>query len=179
MKEAIIIKHCLEGSRKHQRILFDTYYKIAYNKAFRYLTNSQDAEDAVITAFNQVFKHLHSFEYRNEGSLRNWIITIVVNASIKLLKAKNKFESLEKLDEVNIEYSDEKSEISDQEITSIAKINMIIQDMPIGYKSIFLMHTIEGYRHNEIAQHLGISIITSKSQLSKANSFIRNKMNSI
>ena len=88
MTDDTLIYHSIKGSPYHQRLLFEKYYKMAYTKAYSYLSNTSDTEDAVVIGFNQVFKNLKRFQKRDESSFRNWILTIIINAAIKILKSK-------------------------------------------------------------------------------------------
>lgn len=175
MEPAFLIEQCLKGSRKHQRLLFDQYYKMAYNIAYRYLNNVQDTEDAVITAFNDVFKNLSRFELKEKNSLRNWILTISTNSALKSLKSKKRISFIED----NIESIQEDNYDSYESETQINRVQEILKTMPDGYRVIFIMHVLEGYRHQEIADFLNIGVNTSKSQLSKAKAYIRNRLNTI
>jgi len=149
---------------------------MAYSKAYSYLSNVVDTEDAVVIGFNQVFMNLNQFENRGERSFQNWIITIIINAAIKIIKSKKNLFSTNELDtKIHIEQEDEQ----DIDMASVQKIYEIMELMPKGYKLVFMMYVIEGFRHNEIANYLNISINTSKSQLSKAKAFIRKKLKTV
>ena len=175
MNTAFLIEQCLKGSRKHQRLLFDSYYKMAYNKAYRYLNNVHDTEDAVITAFNNVFSNLSRFESKDERSLTNWILTITINAAIKMLKLKKRVSFVSE----NIESIQEDTDDSYETKNQIKRLQEVLKTMPDGYRVVFIMHVLEGYRHHEIAQFLNIGVNTSKSQLSKAKTYIRNQIKMI
>ena len=173
MTEDSLINHCIKGSRYHQRVLFEKYYKMAYNKAYSYLSNKTDTEDAVVIGFNQVFMNLNKFEKRGERSFQNWILTIIINAAIKILKSKKILFATNELDtKVHLEPDDDE----DIDMDSVQKIYEIMEEMPKGYKLVFMMYVIEGYRHKEIAKYLDITVNTSKSQLSKAKAYIRKKI---
>ena len=172
MQNSELIKRCLSGSKRHQRLLYDNYYDLAFNKAYRYLNDRQEAEDAVVIAYNEVFRNLFKFRLHNEDSLKNWILTIVTNAALKILRSKIRFtvelEVIEDLAESEMETEDNSE--------TIRQIHQIVKTMPDGYRIVFVMYVLEGYMHKEIAEFLNITVNTSKSQLSKAKTHIRTKL---
>lgn len=167
-----VIKHCKAGNKLAQRILFDTYYQQMYQIAMRILYNSHDVEDAIIIAFSKVFKGLDRFEYRDDHSLKKWIKTIVVNETIRLIKAKPAISYTEDLSELEDGYEYD----TDKDSFDVEQVYTIIGAMPQGYRTVFNLFAIEGYSHKEIAELLDIAENTSKSQLRKARKFIIEKL---
>ncbi len=155
-------------------MLYDTYYEPMYNVSLQYLKIKEDAQDALCEAFVRVFNRLGSFEYRGEGSLRRWIKTIVINESLRLMERNRKFMYNDDIDEMDDPESVELDENIDMELFSA-----IVQGLPDGYRVIFLMFAVEGYSHKDIADKLGISVSTSKSQLFKARNQIIKELKKI
>jgi RNA polymerase sigma-70 factor (ECF subfamily) len=115
--------------------------------------------------FLKVFTSLHSFKH--EGSFEGWIRRIMVNTCISYLRKKN----LVDLSDEDYVFNQKATE--SLENTSVEDIQKLIDQLPDGYKIVFNLFAIEGYKHSEIAAQLGISISTSKSQLFKARKLLQ------
>lgn len=172
MNERKLIANCLKGTNSAQRRLFEHYYKFVYNKIFRYVSNHHDTEDVLVESFNQVFKNLNAFEFRGEGSLKRWICKIAINQSIKAIQKKKPINYIGDHRELERLQQLENEENMDLTNESAKRIMAIVNKMPIGYKTVFMMNILEGYSHQEIADVLGISRNTSKSQMLKARRYI-------
>ena len=166
-KEDELIKGCLRRERSAQRQLYDTYSSKMYSICYRYVKDSMEAEDILVTAFMKVFDKIEQF--KSEGSFEGWIRRIVVNESLTYLR-KNRSMYLE----TELEQADREpdySKLSDH-LEAEDLLNMI-KELPTGYGIVFNMYAIDGYSHKEIADQLGISENTSKSQLSRARVYLQ------
>ncbi|XOV94842.1 MAG: RNA polymerase sigma factor [Bacteroidota bacterium] len=172
LKEEELIKN--RHSKKGQKMLFDAYYDEMFQVSKRYLKINEDVQDTLCEAFIRVFKQVGSFEYRGEGSLKRWIKTIVINESLRYIERNRKF-----LYSDNIEEAEDLETVELDENLDMEHINSIVENLPDGYRIIFMMFIIEGYSHREIANHLGISESTSKSQLFKARMQIMKELQKI
>lgn len=172
MEEPEIIAGCRKNNRNSQRQLFEKHYSRGYHVVTRYLSNHHDTEDVLSIAFTKVFKNIHQFENRGEGSFQKWINTIFINESIRHLRSKKElfFQEDETLLVLNISL-DEPSDLLDME-----EVQQIVALMPKGYRTVFNLFAIEGYPHKEIAALLNITENTSKSQLSKARNYMCQKL---
>ena len=170
MDELKHIKGSIRGKSKDQRVLFDNYSPRMMKLCCRYLKSQHDAEDAFIKAFNKVFEKLFTFEYRGEGSLGKWISTVMVNECLMMLRGQMHMEKIEEINEVL--FMEDQSGNIDLEF-----IYELILSLPLGYRTVFNLFAIEGYSHKEIAEMLGITIGTSKSQLSKARQLLQAQIN--
>ncbi|MEN8121457.1 MAG: sigma-70 family RNA polymerase sigma factor [Bacteroidota bacterium] len=166
MEEKELVQACKRKKQAAQKQLYERYYEIMFRTCFRYLGNSHDSEDIVVEGFLKIFEHIKKFEYRNSGSLKNWMKTIMINESLMHLR-KNK----------RILFSDDEYILEQKyhidETLEIQDIHKAIAQMPIGYRTVFNMYVVEGYSHKEIAESLNISEQTSKSQLSRAKKFLQ------
>jgi RNA polymerase sigma-70 factor (ECF subfamily) len=117
----------------------------------------------------KVFVHLKNFE--NKGSFEGWIRRIMVNESISFIRAQKKVSFLED------EYYKEEGFNTTESNFSVEEIQTLIDSLPEGYKMIFNLYAIEGYKHKEIAEMLGINEGTSKSQLSHARKMLQELIN--
>lgn len=133
-----------------------------YALCMRYIKDDSEAEDVMITAFVKVFEKIDQF--KGEGSFEGWIRRIMVNESLTYIR-KHKSMYLE----VDIEQADREPNCEELgnhlEAEDLMKM---VNQLPVGYRTVFNLYAIEGYSHKEIAKQLGISENTSKSQLSRA-----------
>lgn len=173
LNEEELIKRCAKNDRHAQELLFNQFYKDLYLIAMRYLSDHHDAEDVIIQSFTRVFKNLKSFTYKGQGSLGRWVRTILINESIRLLKKRSLIQFNEDIKQMDFQNSDANGL---QQIQASDIIQMI-EKLPTGYRTVFNLFVVEGYAHKEIAQMLGISENTSKSQLKKARTHLMNNIN--
>ena len=125
----------------------------------RYVKNLEEAEDIMVEGFYKVLTKINM--YSGEGSFEGWIRRIMINESLMHLRKVNHFRFTEEID-ANIDLPEEPTiveEIAAQEIIDL------LDELPNGYRTVFNLYVVEGYKHREIAEELGISINTSKSQL--------------
>lgn len=150
-----------------QKALYDKYSSLFYAICLRYIKSQDEAEDVMIESFYKIFSKIH--QYRDQGSFEGWMKRIVVNQALMSIR-KNSNLNLH----VNIENAYELNE-RPQAIDKMShdEILELIQELPVGYRTVFNLYVIEGYKHREIAEKLGISINTSKSQLILAKKKLR------
>jgi RNA polymerase sigma-70 factor (ECF subfamily) len=166
-KEENLIKDCLRRDRRAQQQLFDLYSAKMYGICYRYVRQPMEAEDIVITAFTRIFERIDQF--KGQGSFEGWIRRIVVNEALTSLRKSRAMyveTDLEKAD-----FEPDYDQLSDH-LEAEDLLNMIGQ-LPPGYSVVFNMYAIDGYSHKEIAEQLGISENTSKSQLSRARVYLQ------
>ncbi len=170
-----IVKDCIAGKRQAQKLLFDTFAPLMLGVCIRYCRDRDEAEDILQEAFIKVFQNIHSF--RGEGSLAGWIKRVVVNHAINYINKRNKIARHEKIDEIReTEIIDMNEVIEFPEEYNPALLLKLIQELPSGYRTVFNLHIFEDYGHKEIAEALGISENTSKTQLFKARRWLKNKI---
>src|SRR5665213_3045491 len=150
-----------------QRLLYDQFSPKMYGVCLRYAENTEDANDVMQEGFIKVYKSLSKF--RSEGSFEGWIRRIFINTSIEHYRKKIKLYNVTEVQENTIEDTDLKI------LSSLAVKDLlnIINELSPGYKQVFNMHVIEGYSHKEIAEILGITEGTSKSQLARAKGVLK------
>lgn len=135
----------------------------------QYIKDLHFAEDVMINGFVKVFNHLNS--YQHKGSFEGWIRTIMVRESISYLRKRQFVVYDDDAVEVNGEVSSGNDNLLDVEY-----VQYLIDELPEGYKAVFLLYAIEGYGHKEIAELLEISVGTSKSQLFKARKMLQENL---
>jgi RNA polymerase sigma-70 factor (ECF subfamily) len=166
-KEEELIKGCLRRDRAAQQQLFDLYSSKMYALCYRYVRHAMEAEDILVTAFTKVFDRIGQF--KGEGSFEGWIRRIMVNEALTYLRKSRAMYLETDLEQADREPDYDK--LSDHlEAEDLMKM---IQELPAGYRLVFNMYAIDGYSHKEIAEQLGISENTSKSQLSRARVYLQ------
>jgi RNA polymerase sigma factor (sigma-70 family) len=166
-KEDDIIKGCLRRERSAQKLLYETYSSKMYGICYRYVKDSMEAEDVLVTAFMKVFEKIEQFKH--EGSFEGWIRRIVVNEALTCLRRKRNMYLETELDKVDSDpnYNSLNDHLEAEDLVQLVK------ELPTGYRIVFNMYAIDGYSHKEIADSLGISENTSKSQLSRARTYLQ------
>ena len=133
----------------------------------RYVGNQFEAEDVLVVGFMKVFDKIDTFS--GEGSFEGWIRRIMVNESLMYIRKQKNTKYHEDLETAERESA---SELSDAHLEAEDLLNMI-KELPDGYRVVFNLYAIEGFSHKEIAQKLGVTEGTSKSQLSKARGMLK------
>ena len=153
-----LISECKKQSPKGQKQLYERYTGLMFSICKRYIKSDADAEDVLQEGWFKIFTKVD--QYQGQGSFEGWMKRIMVNQSLMHLRKANKFNI--SLEVTHIE------PVFDQGTISNMAYNVIIQCLdllPTGYRTVFNMYVIEGYKHREIGEILGVSINTSKSQL--------------
>lgn len=167
-----IISKAANGNRDAQRMLYEAYASKMLGVCRYYIKDTHYAEDVMISGFFKVFKYLGS--YRKEGSFEGWIRKIMVRECLTFLRSKKELLSYE---EDLLMKEDVKNVGAGIECIDAEEIQLMIDELPDGYRTVFLLFAIEGYSHREIAEALDISESTSKSQLFKARRMLQDKVN--
>lgn len=167
-EETKIIKLAVENNRQAQQQIYSRFSPKMLSVCRQYIKDIQLAEDVMITAFMKAFTNLSKFEHK--GSFEGWIRRIMVNECISYLRVQKKVRFAE--DEF---FTEESFNEIDSQFT-IDQIQFLIDALPDGYKMVFNLYAIEGYKHNEIAKMLGINEGTSKSQLSHARKMLQTQI---
>lgn len=172
MTEQQLITGCKNNDRRAQRAVYDRFSPVMLAVARRYTARDADAEDVLVTAFFKVFDKIDSFT--DSGSFEGWIRRIVVNEALMLLRKKHALKQSAELDEVNQAVFSVPAEAASR--LAEADIMNLLDRMPAGYRTVFNLYVVEGYKHREIAEMLDISINTSKSQLILAKKRLREQL---
>ncbi len=167
-EENEIIRLAIENNRSAQQKIYVKFSSKMLSVCRQYIKDIHQAEDIMITAFMKVFVNLKKFQYN--GSFEGWIRRIMVNECISHIRVQKKVNFLE---EEN--YSEDSLNNIESQF-SVEDIQFLIDNLPDGYKMIFNLFAIEGYKHHEIASMLGINEGTSKSQLSHARKILKDQI---
>ena len=171
MNEPELVRKCRRGDQKAQHELYNAFADMLYRLAVRYVKDDAEAEDILMVSFMKIFKGIGGFEYRHEGSLAPWMRRIVVNEALMSLRKRHNFNLTETLDP-DLEAPDLSSFVD----LDAEYIYQLLLTLPPGYRTVFNLYVIEGYDHKEIGELLGISDNTSRSQLLKAKSLLKKRI---
>jgi RNA polymerase sigma-70 factor (ECF subfamily) len=166
-----IIKDCKGGKRKAQKMLYEKFYRQMHGVCLRYCTSKPEAEDVMLTGFMNVFTKIDS--YSGSGSFEGWMKKVMINTAIDNFRKQKKHN-----DHFDISLLEEElaQEIYLPESLSINEILDMVQKLPTGYRTVFNLYAIEGFSHQEIAEMLGVTVNTSKTQLFKARKLLQNSI---
>ena len=170
-EETKIIKLAVENNRQAQQQIYGKYSSKMLSVCRQYIKDIQLAEDVMITAFMKVFTNLKNFEHK--GSFEGWIRRIMINECISFIRVQKKVKYIE--DET---YFEETHNNTDSQF-NVEDIQFLIDSLPDGYRMVFNLYAIEGFKHQEIAKMLGINEGTSKSQLSHARKMLQEQINKL
>ncbi len=170
MNEDALILGCQKGDRGSQKALYDKYASKMLAICLRYVGDKMEAEDILQEGFMKIFTNF--YKYESTGALGGWIRTVMVNTSIEhYRKNKRNIIDLRENDYETVNQSFDEGLIEKLD----AKVILgLISKLPEGYRQIFNLYAIEGYKHSEISAMLNISEGTSKSQYSRAKKFLQN-----
>ena len=175
MTDELLVNGCLRDDPHYQRDLYHKYRVEMFSMCLRYAKNRAEAEDFLQDGFMQVFRDLHQFDAA-KGSLQGWVRKVIVNKILQhLRKKKLQFANADVADFADLVPVDE----SIIAMLSAKEITQLIQQLPEGYRVVFNLFMVEGYSHQEIAERLGISENTSKSQLRKARLALQQTIKSL
>ncbi|MDW3651569.1 MAG: RNA polymerase sigma factor [Bacteroidia bacterium] len=169
-EERILLEACLRGDAIAQKQLYDRYKDAMFTLAYRICNDFEVAQDALQEGFVGVFRGMKNF--RKESTLGAWIKTIIIRTAYKKLKKETLMQPL------NPEIEDSVIDWGGQKL-DVEYLEKAIQALPSGYRSVFVLIEVEGYAHKEVANILGISVGTSKSQLFYAKRQLRKQLNAM
>jgi RNA polymerase sigma factor (sigma-70 family) len=171
MDEATMIEGCISGNPRAQKQLYDKFSGKMMGVCLRYCSNMDEAEDALQEGFVKVFTKIS--EFKRDGSFEGWIRRIMVNTALDLLRKNKKHAFNASIDDVNVHLTDGETALNQ---LAAEDLLMLLSKLPTGYRVVFNMFAIEGFSHKEIAEHLGVTESTSKSQYSRARAFLKESL---
>ena len=169
LSEQELIEGCRKGERASQRALYDQFSRRMLVVCMRYSKTTAEAEDILQEGFVKVFNAIKDF--RQEAKIETWVTRIMVNTALNVQRKKLYLYPMVDVEELDLP----------QDEVSISGIHFnqlleMIQSLPQGCQIVFNLFAIEGYSHKEIAEQLGISEGTSKSQFARAKSLLQQKL---
>jgi RNA polymerase sigma-70 factor (ECF subfamily) len=175
--EATAIRHAQAGDAAAFEFLYQLHGRRVYALCLRMVSNPADAEDLAQEAFLQLFRKISTF--RGESAFSTWLHRMTVNVVLMRLRKKSlPTDSLEETIDPDAENSAPKRDVGAPDLRlsgAVDRVNLerSIEKLPPGYRTVFVLHDVQGYEHNEIADLMGCSVGNSKSQLHKARTRLR------
>jgi len=175
LDEKEIIEGCCHNDRKAQKDLYERYSSILLGVCIRYSGRRDEAEDILQDGLIKIYFNIKDFA--GKGSFINWMKKIMVNTAITHYHRNLKHQYHQDIEDIR-EMDIEGASLSGAEFTRDELFN-VIKELPHGYRMVFNLYAVEGYKHKEIAEMLEIDVNTSKSQYSRAKGLIRKKLGSL
>ena len=164
----LILEGCRNGNSMSQRKLYEYYYGFAMKIGLRYGKNKEEALEIVNDGFLKVFKNINRYDVKYP--FNGWLHRVIVNAGIDYYRSnKNQLSFLELVDGYHAKDTSE----SFPPIFPSEDMLPVIQELSPAYRMVFNLYVMEEYKHHEIAELLGISVGTSKSNLARAKAKVR------
>ena len=173
LTESRLVAALQQQEARAHRVVYERYGSRMMAICMRYVGNRDDAEEVLIDGFMRVYSRIDQF--RGDGSFEGWMRRIMVTESLMYLRKSKAWRQELPLDTISVEPD---YEWADANLQSEDLIRLVAQ-LPDGYRTVFNLYAIEGYNHAEIAELIGISEGTSKSQLSRARALLQQKVRSM
>jgi RNA polymerase sigma factor (sigma-70 family) len=172
MSDQQIIDGCANHERKAQQVLYDKYSHFLLGVCMRYAKDTAEAEDILQDSFLKIFFNIKDFS--GTGSFVGWLRKVAVNTAITHYHKNLKYRYHVDIDEyVTVETGVTSFE---EDFFTSEELYRVLNELPTGYRMVFNLYAVEGYKHKEIAEILGVDTNTSKSQYSRAKAVIRDKL---
>jgi len=165
-----LLEKCKRGNRKALRAFYTMHKRDIFYTILKYCRREEDAKDILQDSFIQIFRDLYQFD-PERASLKTWMNRVAINCALRY-NHKNYPPGRHQVDFDDLDLVEEQVDVN-KAAYSTREILKMLQDLPDGYRSVFNLYVMEGYTHQEIAEYLGVSVGTSKSQLSKAKAMLR------
>ena len=172
MSDQQLIELCAKNNRKAQQVLYDRYSGLLLGICLRYVYDKAEAEDILQDSFIKIFYNIKDFS--GTGSFIGWLRKVAVNTAITHYHKNLKYRYHVEIEEyVSVETGVTSFE---EDFFTSDELYKVLNELPAGYKMVFNLYAVEGYKHKEIAEILGIDTNTSKSQYSRAKAVLRQKL---
>lgn len=167
ISEAELIKGCINNDRLYQKHLYDKYARKMLSVCMGYARDDYEAENILQEGFIKIFENLKN--YKPVGSFEGWIRRIIVNT------ATDYYRKMKRMKFIEVDIDEAEYKVSSIDIDKFATEDIVkaIQKLPEGGRLVFTLFAIEGFSHAEIAEQMGISVGTSKSQYARARTLLQ------
>ncbi len=166
-----LVESCRKGDRASQKALYDRLAPRMYPICIRYAGDREVAQDILQDGFMTLFTKLE--DYKGDGSFEGWARRIFVTTALMYLRKKDALKMSDELDAVRGMKSDTVTQMQD---LGYKELMELIMSLPPGFRTVFNLYAIEGFSHKDISEMLGISETTSRTQLSRARTWLQNKI---
>jgi RNA polymerase sigma-70 factor (ECF subfamily) len=175
MSDRQLIEGCAKHERKAQQVLYDRYSRFLLGVCMRYAGSKAEAEDILQESFLKIFFNINDFS--GTGSFIGWLRKVAVNTAITHYHKNLKYRyHIEIEDYVSVETGVTSFE---EDFFTSEELYLVLNELPTGYRMVFNLYAVEGFKHKEIAEMLGIDTNTSKSQYSRAKAVLRDKLDNL
>jgi RNA polymerase sigma factor (sigma-70 family) len=175
LRDQQIIKLCARHDRKAQQELYDRYSHLLFAICLRYASDRAEAEDILQESFLKIFFNIKDFT--GSGSFTGWLRKVTVNTAITHYHKNLKYRYHTDIEEfVSVETGVNSFE---EDFFTSDELFKVLNELPAGFRMVFNLYAVEGYKHKEIAEILGIDTSTSKSQYSRAKAAIRARLETL
>lgn len=173
LNESSLVEACINNDAKAQRYLFDTYGSKMLGVCARYCRNMEDARDAMQDGFVKIFRIIGTFN--GKSKLETWMTRVMMNTAIDHFKKESRFVLFDTTEKIISDDTPDEALFADEESQDLTEeqILEIMNELPDGYRVVFNMYVVDNLSHKEIAERLGISEGTSKSQLARARKHLQ------
>ncbi len=172
--EKRLIEKAMQGDRKSQQRIYDKHAPRMISVCRQYIKAQEIAEECMLNGFFKAFTKMNLFTH--DGSFEGWLRKIMVRECLDHLRKKDPFKFSESLDNQQIAVTDADDD-DHTDFLDVETLQSLIDGLPQGYKNVFLMVVVDGFKHSEVATALGISENTSKTQYRKARLLLQEHIN--
>ena len=169
-----LINGILKGSKSAFRELYNRHSKGHMLTCLRYVKNRADAEDVLQESYIKIYKDLDKYD-PSMSQFNTWSNRVVINTCLMNLRKKNVFRDFDNIIDISSKLTVDADAVDN---LSLQDLTNLITQLPKGYRTVFNMYVIDGYKHHEIAEHLKTSVSTSKTQLMKAKQMLQGMITS-
>jgi RNA polymerase sigma factor (sigma-70 family) len=164
---SLIILACREGNRAAQKRLYQLFFSYGMSVALRYSSARTEAEEILNESFFKVFSKIDQYDENNE--FKKWFRSILINTSIDYHRKYKKLKTIssEKPESLEVDHNTAWEGLLYEDLLKV------IQLLSPGYRVVFNLYAIDGYKHQEIAEQLNISVGTSRSNYAKARKLLQ------
>lgn len=174
LSEPELLAACQRHDPRAQRLLYEKYASQMLAVCKRYVRDADDAEDVLAEGFVKVFRYLHQFEGR--GALGAWIRRVMAHEALRFLRRRGPLTT--QLEDDFVARTAVEPAAAEHDLAA-ADLWRLLDTLPAGYRAVFNLYAVEGFSHPQIAEVLGISEGTSKSQLFKARAMLQKRINAL
>jgi len=172
-----LINGCKNWNKKAQNELYETYASRLFAVCLRYIPDRDNACDVLQESMIKIYKNIGSFSHSDDDVFYFWMKRITVNTALNYIRDNIKNKLNTDIEHVENEFTDENnagfSQYDDMiEFIGSQKLFNLIQELPVGYRTVFNLYVVEDFNHKEIAEQLDITVNTSKTQLFKARKML-------
>ena len=167
-----IIEGCIQNDYKSQKELYRMYYSTLIKVCLRYTKSIAEAEDVLLTGFYKIFKNIRMFDPA-KSSFNSWACRIVANTAVDNYRKNHKHYDYCSIDDVN-----DSMILSEPQVNNLTSETVMkaVNELPEGSRIVFNLYVVEGFSHKEIADSLGVSVGTTKTQLSRARAYLQKRL---